>query len=214
MVFENKISQSDCSDCTRPDRGPNSDYFPDVTLETHEKQRVLFYSDLLAGKTVMVNFMSVASEAEYPVMDHLLGAARLLGDRLGRDVFMYTITLQPEWDTAHALQLFSQRYQTPPGWLFLTGDPFAVHKIHARFYAGGGATHRMLNKHQDQTSDCSLGLIRYGNEAVGVWGAVPCRTSPEWIVKRLDWITPPPASSGKPRRRGPVPGTAWYAEPR
>lgn len=55
--------------------------------------------------------------------------------------------------------------------------------------------------------DCSLGLLRYGNEAVGLWGSVPALTDPEWIVRRLAWVAPRPAPGGPPRRRGPYPDT-------
>lgn len=55
--------------------------------------------------------------------------------------------------------------------------------------------------------DCSLGLLRYGNEAVGLWGSVPARTDPDWIVRRLAWVAPQPPPEGAPRRRGPHPHT-------
>ena len=58
------------------------------------------------------------------------------------------------------------------------------------------------------TQDCSLGLIQYGNEAIGLWGSVPSKASPEWIVERLSWLTPRQRSVGPPKRRGPAP-MAW-----
>ena len=71
-----------------PGTGPNAHYFPNVVLRTHEDQAVRFYDDLLRGRTVMINFMSVVHEQVYPVAGNLARVQELLADRLGRDVFM------------------------------------------------------------------------------------------------------------------------------
>jgi hypothetical protein len=57
--------------------------------------------------------------------------------------------------------------------------------------------------------DCSAGLVRYGNEAVGLWGSVPAKAEPEWIVKRLSWVeTRPSPAVGTFKRRGPIVGSS------
>src|ERR1044072_1519633 len=59
-----KDSAEDC-ECERPPSGPYSAYFPNVVVVTHEGRRALFYNDLLRGKTVLVNCMSIANDAAY-----------------------------------------------------------------------------------------------------------------------------------------------------
>src|SRR2546423_1707320 len=86
---------SDC-ECERPHNGPYAGYFPNVVVVTHEGRRALFYNDLLRGKTVLVNCMSIANESVYPVTENLARVQRLLGERAGREVFMYSITVDPE----------------------------------------------------------------------------------------------------------------------
>src|ERR1051325_201699 len=76
----------DC-DCQRPHNGPYSDYFPNVVVVTHEGRRALFYNDLLRGKIVLVNCMSIANEAAYPVTENLPRVQRLLGPPPGPGVF-------------------------------------------------------------------------------------------------------------------------------
>jgi hypothetical protein len=49
--------------------------------------------------------------------------------------------------------------------------------------------------------------VRYGNEAIGLWGAVPAKADPEWIARRLSWVIPRERPEGAPRRRGPTPTT-------
>lgn len=188
-------------ECARPNRGPYADYFPNVVVNTHEGNKVLFYDDLLRGKIVMINCVSVESEAVYPVMENLAKVQRILGDRIGRDVFMYSITVDPEHDSPRVLKAFAQKHGIRPGWLLLTGKPDVIHFLQGRlFFRAGGHSHGSR-----VVQDCSKGLIRYGNEAVGLWGSVPVKTEPEWIAKRISWVEVRPQLAGPPRRRGPAP---------
>lgn len=187
-------------DCPRPLSGPHADYFPNLVVYTHERRRALFYNDLLRGKRVLINCMSLKSEAVYPVTEILVKVQRLLGNRLGLDVFMYSLTLDPEHDTPRALSAFAKRHGVKPGWLFLTGQPDVLEALRGRlFFHGGG--HQQHGR--AQVADCSRGLIRYGNEAVGLWGAVPVKTEPERIIERLSWVETRKAPVGLPLRKGP-----------
>src|SRR5438046_6505607 len=96
-------SEKNC-DCMRPGGGPYADYFPNVMVHTHDGQKALFYHDLLRGKTLLINCMSVKNEAQYPVTANLVKVQELLGERLGRDVFMYSLTVDPEADTPRVLR--------------------------------------------------------------------------------------------------------------
>jgi protein SCO1/2 len=199
---------SDC-ECARPRTGPYSEYFPNVVVVTHEGRRALFYNDLLRGKTVLVNCMSVANEAVYPVTANLARVERLLGERAGREVFIYSVTVDPEHDTPRALAEFAERHGVGPGWLFLTGLPDTIGLLRARLFADAAAhghAHGQAREHAHGAArDCSLGLVRYGNEAIGLWGSVPSKADPEWIVRRLSWVSPREHTSGAPKRRGPTP---------
>jgi hypothetical protein len=88
---------------------------PNVVVQTHEGRRALFYNDLLRGKTVLVHCMSIADETRRPALDSLRAAHHLLGERMGRDVFMYSLTVDPEHDTPGALAAFAERQQTGAG---------------------------------------------------------------------------------------------------
>lgn len=189
-------------ECVRPLNGPHADYFPNLIVETHENRRALFYNDLLHGKMVLINCMSIASDAVYPVTETLVKVQRLLGERVGKDIFMYSLTLDPEHDTPRALGAFAKKHGVNPGWLFLTGKPEVMDALRGRLFFQVGAHHQHGSAH---LPDCSRGLIRYGNEAVGLWGAVPVKTEPEWIVKRLSWVETRQPLAGAARRKGPTP---------
>src|SRR2546427_4889382 len=70
-------------------------YFPDIILRTHENKSVRFYEDLIKDKFVMINFMYInCIDGTCPVTTHNLTLVQqILKDRVGRDIFMYSITL-------------------------------------------------------------------------------------------------------------------------
>lgn len=193
-------SEKDCN-CERPDSGPYSDYFPNVVVHTHDGRKALFYQDLLRRKTVLINCMSVKNEAHYPVTANLVKVQRLLGEHLGRDVFMYSLTVDPENDTPRVLRAYAEKHGVRPGWLFLSAKADDVQLLRGRLFG-----HDAAHQHgAAAVRDCSMGLLRYGNEAVGLWGSVPAKSEPEWIVKRLSWVETRSAPTvGTFKRRGPT----------
>jgi protein SCO1/2 len=188
--------------CALPGGGPYAEYFPNVVVHTHDGRKALFYHDLLRGKTVLLNCMSVKNEAKYPVTANLVKVQQLLGERLGRDVFMYSLTVDPENDTARVLRAFAEKFKVRPGWSFLSAKIEDVQTLRGRLFAHDAA-HSLG---ATEVRDCSMGLVRYGNEAVGLWGSVPAKADPEWIVKRLSWVESRPSAPALEafRRRGPV----------
>ena len=184
-------------DCQRPARGPNAAQIPNHAVVTHEGFRALFYDDLVAGRTVILHCMSIATEPLYRTAESLARVQALLGSRLGRDVFFYSLTVDPERDTPKALRELAARHGAGPGWLFLTGETAALGDLKGRLFSHSpGLAHGM-------GPDCSMALLRYGNAAVGLWGSVPAKADPAWIVQRLSWVQAREPVTGAPRRRGP-----------
>ncbi len=191
--------------CKRPSRGPKGDYFPNVIVTSHLGERSLFYDDLLAEKTVLINCMSVRGNEVYPVTENISKVQAFLTDRLGRDVFMYSLTVDPEHDTPEVLADFAERYGAKAGWSFFTGTPEDMDAIRGRLFTHNPGLHTG-GSHPPR--DCSVGLMRYGNEAVGLWGSVPAVADPEWIARRLSWVVPRDRQPNTFRRGGPGPRTA------
>jgi hypothetical protein len=191
-----------------PQCGLPAGYFPDVVVEAHDGRRGRFWSDLVRGKTVVLHVFSVRGDAAYPVAANLAKVQALVGERMGRDVFFYSLTAEPEHDTPRALRDFAAAHGAGPGWLFLTGEPAAMELLRSRLFlhdpgADGAAAH--AEHAAAPVQDCSRGLLRYGNAAAGLWGSVPGRTDPAWIAERIAWLTPRAPAEGAPRRRGPLP---------
>lgn len=161
-------------------------YFPDVTLVTQDNQRVRFYSDLIRGKVVTINMFYAKCAGVCPrITANLAKVQRLLGDRVGRDIFMYSITLKPEEDTPGVIKDFAAMYHTGPGWTFLTGRPSDIE--HLRVSLGFTYPDPAVDKDTEQ----HIGNIRYGNEPYILWSACPGMAHAEWIVETLQWVMQP-----------------------
>jgi protein SCO1 len=199
-----------------------SSYFPNVALTSHEGRRALFYDDLLRGRTVLIHFMSLAQEELRArgigsTVANLAKVQEILGPRLGRDVFIYSLTVDPEHDSPRALRELARRHGARPGWLFLTGEAEDMETLRSRFFVDRVALSlpaHQAERHGDHASgspsghDCSRGLLRYGNEAAGLWGSCPQIADPHWIAARLSWVMPRPRPEGPFRRGGPYPRPA------
>ena len=137
------------------------DYFPNVELTTHEGKKVRFFDDLLAGKVVCVNFIYTSCPDACPLETaRLVEVQDILGERVGRDVFMYSISIDPVNDTPAVLKEYTERFGIGPGWLFLTAPEQDVLLLREKL--------GVLAADETEKKDHSLSLV-LGNQATGRW---------------------------------------------
>jgi protein SCO1/2 len=158
-------------------------YFPNVVLTSHEGQKVRFYDDLLKDKVVMINMMYTRCRGICPgVTANLLKVQKQLGAKVGREVFMYSISLRPEEDTPAALQAYAKRHRVQPGWSFLTGAPGDIETLRRNLgYSDPDPA-------VDADSLQHTGVIVYGNEARELWASCPATGDPGWIVESVGFV--------------------------
>jgi protein SCO1 len=109
-------------------------YFPDVELVTQDGRKVKFYADLVKGRRVVVNFIYTSCPRVCGLMTaNLARVQRELGDRVGKDIHFYSISLQPESDTPAKLAEYAAAYKAGPGWTFLTGRKEDVALLRKKF---------------------------------------------------------------------------------
>lgn len=98
-----------------------ANYFPNVALTNHLGETLHFFDDLIKDKVVVINFIYTTCPDVCPLETaQLTRVQKILGDRLGKDVFFYSITIDPENDTPEVLKEYRERYGAK--WMFLTGD--------------------------------------------------------------------------------------------
>ena len=167
-------------------------HFPNLLLTTHEGKKVRFYDDLIKDKIVLINFMYVKCEGVCPgITANLVRLQKLLGPRLGRDVFMYSFTLKPEQDTPQVLKEYAEAYGVKKGWTFLTGTPADMELLRRSL----GFTDPDPERDADKSSH--IGNVRYGNEPLQLWGSCPGMSKPSWMVESISWLERPKAGKGE-----------------
>ncbi|SRR5258708_498140 len=181
------------SDCSRPLRGPLAGYIPNVVVQAHSFRRALFYDDLLLGKLVLINCVSVQDRETWLEIETMAKVQTILGERLGQDVFIYSIATDAEHDVPQALRSLAEKNGARDGWLFLTAEQAALDVLHNRLFGSVGG-------HD------SMRVIRYGNVPAGLWGGILATASAEAIAERLSWVETGKHMIGeRPQRRGPAP---------
>ncbi len=141
-------------------------YFPNIPLTTHDGKSVRFFDDLIEDKVVVINFIYTSCKAVCPVETaQLRQVQKLLGDRVGRDVFMYSITIDPEHDTAEVLKKYREKFDIGPGWTFLTGKKEDIILLRKKL---GLYIEDIQEVAEDGTIDHNTNLV-IGNQATGRW---------------------------------------------
>jgi protein SCO1/2 len=171
-------------------------YFPNLVLTNHLGKKVRLYDDLIKDKIVIINMMYAKCEGIcVPITRNLLKVQTLLGDRMGRDIFMYSFTLKPEEDTPGRLAHYAHMHHVKPGWSFLTGSRADMEMIRRKFgYVDP-------DPEVDKDKSNHIGVIKYGNEPLQRWGGCPGMSKPSWIVKTLSWVDWP-KDMQKPNGKG------------
>ncbi len=159
--------------------------FPNVSLVTHEGEIVRFYDDLIRDKVVAINMMYTQCDGICPVATaNLTQVQNLLGSRLGRDIFMYSLTLQPELDTPATLRRYAERHGIQPGWKLLTGMPEDIELL--RYSLGFFDRDAEV----DDIKENHTGMVRIGNDALGRWSMAPSLAEPSQILATINHLDP------------------------
>lgn len=184
--------------------GPGAKRFPKVQLRTHDNREVRFYDDLIKGKTVLLTFMYATCEGICPAtVLNLRKVQQRFGDRVGRDVFMYSITIKPELDTPAVLKSYAEMHGAGPGWLFLTGNSGDIDLVRRTL----GFVDRDPVAARDASSH--IGMILYGHEPFDRWASCPALGDPDQIYKSVLWLEGAmPGVATKPSLESNRPGDA------
>lgn len=133
-------------------------YFTDLPLVTHKGDPVRFYSDVLDGKVVLITGFYVNCPSISPRQNLILSRLqKILGERMGRDVFFVSVTIDPLRDTPEKIREYAKVFNPQPGWTFLTGKPENVDWVNYKL----GQYVESLESH--------LGVYHLGNLNTGLW---------------------------------------------
>ncbi|HEX3186699.1 MAG TPA: SCO family protein [Pyrinomonadaceae bacterium] len=159
------------------EQSPAQKYFSDVQLVNQNGEKMRLYSDLLQGKTVIINsFFATCQGSCLPMMRNLEKVQEALGDRLGKDARIISISVDPTVDTPTALKAYANKLQAKPGWYFMTGDKESV-----------DFALKKLGQFVD-TKESHLNVFIIGNEKTGLWKKAFGLAKSEELVKVVDSV--------------------------
>jgi len=177
------IRQTEVVETTRrgPMHGPQ--YFPNPVLITHEGKALKFYDDMVKNKLVVINMMYTQCDGRCPTtIMNMKEVHKALGGRVGQDIFMYSITLQPEFDTQSVLKNYAMEHGIEPGWQFLTGKRADIEAI--RYKLGFYDLDPMVDADRSQHT----GMVRIGNDAYQRWFMAAAAGDAESIVQVISHV--------------------------
>lgn len=161
-------------------------YFSDVELINQDGTKLRFYSDILKGKTVVVNaFFTTCTSVCPPMNRNMQKIQEALGDRVGKDVFFISITVDPEVDTPTRLKDYAKKFHAGPGWTFLTGKKenldWALYKLG-----------QYVENKDDHTT-----IFIIGNESTGLWKKAFGMANVTELVKVVESVANDKGDAGK-----------------
>jgi protein SCO1/2 len=142
-------------------------HFPNVTLVTEDGRPVRFYDDLIERKIVVINFIYSHCGFSCPLETARLAQVQdLLGERMGKDVFFYSISIDPGHDTPEVLKHYAETFHAGPGWMFLTGRREDIDLLASSL---GMTDDVSITEGPGADLDGHSPHVLIGNEATGQW---------------------------------------------
>lgn len=151
---------------------------PDVLLQDQSGKEVRFYTDLLQRKSFVLGFFFTDCTYVCRRQGALFAAVqKQLGERLGKDTFIISVTVNPQRDTVERLRVWGERYGRKPGWTLVTGAVSEMEKLLIAF-TGEGAGPR----------DIHAGLIFIANDKTQRWTYVDELTSAAEVESKINEV--------------------------
>jgi protein SCO1/2 len=144
---------------------------PNVKVVDQNGKALDFYTDLVKGHNVAINFIFTTCTTVCPVLSATFRRVQVELESSQSDTKLISISVDPTVDTPERLRDFAEKFKAGPGWTFVTGDKTEIDSLLQRLGAGVG------NKN-DHTS-----MILIGNDPADVWTRTYGLSSPTVIMK-------------------------------
>ena len=152
-------------------------YFTDVELIDQDGRKLRLYTDLMKGRVVIINSFYAACTGSCPAMNQRLEKIQsALGKRLGQDIFLISVSVDPVADTPAILKEYAKKWNARPGRFFLTGDKANVDLVL-------GKLGQMPGKREDHSTVWAI-----GNDRTGLWKRVMGLSSADDLIKEVETV--------------------------
>jgi protein SCO1/2 len=131
---------------------------PDVPVLDQNGKQIRFYSDLVQGKVVAINFIYTTCTTICPVLGATFANVQAqMGERSGRDFSLISVSVDPVTDTPGRLKAWGAKFKAGPGWTLVTGKKQDVDTLLRAL----GASSAQKEDHPP--------LVLMGNDPKGLW---------------------------------------------
>ena len=161
------------------------DYFPNSTLITQDGDEVKFFDDVIKDKVVAINFIYTTCDDSCPLETaRMKDVKSILGDRVGKDIHFYSISIDPEFDSPAVLKAYKKKFNIGDDWTFLTGNQKDITNLRKKL----GLYIDEINTDPADLEDHNLNLI-IGNQSTGRWMKRTPFENPHILASHLgDWL--------------------------
>jgi protein SCO1/2 len=152
-------------------------YFTDVELINQNGERMRLYSDVLKNRVVVVNaFFATCQGSCLPMNRNLEKLQATFKERMGKDLYIVSISVDPTVDTPQALKEYAKKLNAAPGRLFLTGKK---ENVDWALYKLG----QYVAQREQHTN-----VFIIGNERTGLWKKAFGLAQPDELIKIVESV--------------------------
>lgn len=151
---------------------------PDVDCLDQNGKKLRFHTDLVKGKVVVISFIFTSCKYMCTIVGE--GVARLqaaLGERVGRDVHLVSVSIDPVTDTPEKLKAWAARLRAKDGWTLVTGEKAEIDRL-LKVLTGGASGPRTHSP-----------LLLIGNEAKNLWDEAYAFENPARLIQLIDRVS-------------------------
>jgi protein SCO1/2 len=150
---------------------------PDLPLLNQDGQQIHFYRDLIKGKVVVINFIFTTCTTICPPLTATFSKVQnQMGERLGKDFHLISISVDPAIDTPQRLKAWGAKFGAKPGWTFVTGNKPEMDQLL-----------KALSGYSARKEDHSPTIL-IGNDEKGVWTRAYGLTKPALLVQLIEAV--------------------------
>lgn len=151
---------------------------PDLELRDQEGRKVHFYSDLIKDKVVVLSFFYTSCNYSCTMQGKTFSRLQsLLGDRLGKSVFLISVSIDPANDSPSLLKAWGKRYGVQSGWTLVTGKPAEMNNLLLPFTGSPAG------------SGMHLPSTFIGNDRTGLWTSGAGVFEPKELLNAVEFVT-------------------------
>lgn len=161
---------------------------PIAEMVTQNSEPVDLRSDVVSDRIVVLDFIYTTCTTVCPVLTAIMSQVNgQLAERIGKDVILVSMTVDPKRDTPARLKKYSSNFRTDDGWLWLTGDKLVVDGVLRKL----GAYTANFEDHP--------AMVLVGDGRTGQWSRFVGFPGVDAIVDKVEQLT-------QARREGAVSG--------